>query len=147
MAETPSKASPKKAAGTASSAKPAAKRAAKEPAAKPAAAEPKATAAKTAAKTALKVAEPAAPAAPAEAPKKTAAATAAPKKAPATKRQAPVSPTSTGTEAATISDEQRYRMIAEAAYYRAESNQFKSDPVRDWIEAEAAVAAMLNAGK
>lgn len=44
----------------------------------------------------------------------------------------------------TISDEQRYRMIAEAAYYRAESNQFQSDPVRDWIEAEKDIATLLN---
>ena len=44
----------------------------------------------------------------------------------------------------TVSDEQRYRMIAEAAYYRAESNHFKSDPVRDWIEAEKDIAALLN---
>ena len=43
-----------------------------------------------------------------------------------------------------VSDEQRYRMIAEAAYYRAESNHFKSDPVRDWIEAEKDIAALLN---
>ena len=43
-----------------------------------------------------------------------------------------------------VSDEQRYRMIAEAAYYRAEKNQFKSDPVRDWIEAENAIATLLN---
>jgi hypothetical protein len=43
-----------------------------------------------------------------------------------------------------ISDEQRYRMVAEAAYYRAESNQFKSDPVRDWIEAESDIAALLS---
>jgi hypothetical protein len=46
-----------------------------------------------------------------------------------------------------ISAELRYRMIAEAAYFRAESHQFKSDPVRDWIEAEAEVAARLNAGR
>jgi hypothetical protein len=46
-----------------------------------------------------------------------------------------------------VSDAQRYRMIAEAAYYRAESNQFKSDPVRDWIEAEADIAALLNGSK
>lgn len=45
---------------------------------------------------------------------------------------------------AVISDEQRYRMIAEAAYYRAESCQFKSDPLRDWIEAEKDIAALLN---
>ena len=43
-----------------------------------------------------------------------------------------------------VSDEQRYRMIAEAAYYRAESNHFKSDSVRDWIEAEADIAALLS---
>ncbi len=42
-----------------------------------------------------------------------------------------------------ISDEQRYRMIAEAAYYRAESCQFKSDPLRDWIEAERDIAILL----
>lgn len=43
-----------------------------------------------------------------------------------------------------ISDEQRYRMIAEAAYYRAESCQFKSDPLRDWIEAERDIAILLS---
>jgi hypothetical protein len=46
-----------------------------------------------------------------------------------------------------VSDEQRYRMIAEAAYYRAESNQFKSDSVRDWIEAESDIAALLSGSK
>ena len=43
-----------------------------------------------------------------------------------------------------ISDEQRYKMIAEAAYFRAESSQFTSDPVRDWIEAEKDIATLLN---
>ena len=46
-----------------------------------------------------------------------------------------------------VSDEQRYRMVAEAAYYRAESNQFKSDPVRDWIEAESDIATLLSVSK
>ena len=46
-----------------------------------------------------------------------------------------------------VSDEQRYRMIAEAAYYRAERNQFKSDHVRDWIDAERDIAALLGGGK
>ena len=46
-----------------------------------------------------------------------------------------------------VSDEQRYRMVAEAAYYRAESNQFKSDPLRDWIEAESDIAALLSGSK
>ena len=49
------------------------------------------------------------------------------------------SPAKTGI----VSDEQRYRMIAEAAYYRAESCQFKSDPLRDWIEAERDIAVLL----
>ena len=42
-----------------------------------------------------------------------------------------------------VSDEQRYRMIAEAAYYRAERSHFRSDPLRDWIEAEKAIDALL----
>jgi hypothetical protein len=42
-----------------------------------------------------------------------------------------------------VSDEDRYRMIAEAAYFRAESCQFKSDPIRDWIEAERDIAILL----
>lgn len=45
-----------------------------------------------------------------------------------------------------LTDEQRYKMIAEAAYYRAESHQFQSDHVRDWIEAEKEIEARL-AGK
>ena len=43
-----------------------------------------------------------------------------------------------------VTDEQRYRMIAEAAYYRAEANNFRSDSVRDWIEAEKDIAALLS---
>lgn len=46
-----------------------------------------------------------------------------------------------------VSDEQRYRMIAEAAYFRAESRQFKSDPVRDWIEAERDIAILFGEDK
>ena len=42
-----------------------------------------------------------------------------------------------------VSDEQRYRMIAEAAYYRAEQNNFNSDPLRDWVEAENDINALL----
>ena len=47
-------------------------------------------------------------------------------------------------KAIVLSDEQRYRMVAEAAYYRAEKNQFKSDPLRDWIDAENDISALLN---
>lgn len=73
---------------------------------------------------------------------KTAAKTAvkpkAPRKNPA--KAAPLEPSKT----LIVSDEQRYRMVAEAAYYRAESNQFKSDPLRDWIEAENDIATLLS---
>ena len=90
--------------------------------------------AKTAAKTAVK-SEPKAAAKPVA--KK--AASAAKKPAAAAKPAAKKSPVTM-----MVSDEQRYRMIAEAAYYRAESNHFKSDSVRDWIEAEADIAALLS---
>ena len=77
---------------------------------------------------------------------------AAPKAAPAAKKpaasKASATPKSTAAKAQTkaivVSDEQRYRMVAEAAYYRAESNQFKSDPLRDWIEAEKDINALLS---
>lgn len=73
-------------------------------------------------------------------------------KKPVAAKKAPAKKSDTGTKPAVkkpakgmkVSDEQRYRMVAEAAYYRAESNQFKSDPLRDWIEAEKDIAALLN---
>lgn len=46
-----------------------------------------------------------------------------------------------------VTPEQHYCMVAEAAYYRAERNGFMSDPVRDWIEAEIEITAMLNGRK
>ncbi len=87
-------------------------------------------------------------------PKKTAAAKATAVSAkPEAKKPVAVKPTvakpaakSVG-KAMVISDAQRYRMVAEAAYYRAESNQFKSDSVRDWIEAESDIAALLSGSK
>ena len=81
--------------------------------------------------------------------KKTAAKPAAPKKAATTKAAATAPKTirkripAAPNKSITISEEQRYRMIAEAAYYRAESRQFKSDPIRDWIEAERDIAILL----
>ena len=116
MAETGTKASPKKAAT-----KPVAKSAA---AAKPVK--------KAAAKPAVAVAKPAPAAKKPVAVKKPAAA-----KKPAVKAAKP----------AVLSDEQRYRMVAEAAYYRAEKNQFKSDPLRDWIDAENDISKLLSGGK
>ena len=78
--------------------------------------------------------------------KKAAPATPAEKPVAAKKAPAPRKPAAQKAPAAvnTVSDEQRYRMIAEAAYYRAESGQFKSDPVRNWIEAERDIAILLS---
>lgn len=48
--------------------------------------------------------------------------------------------------AAGFTPAQRYRMIAEAAYYRAERRGFQGgDPVQDWIEAEAEINRILGA--
>lgn len=81
---------------------------------------------------------------------------AAPKAAATTKKPTETKPVEAAAKAAVkkapakkpakvvISDEQRYRMIAEAAYYRAESRQFKSDPLRDWIEAERDISILLS---
>jgi hypothetical protein len=71
---------------------------------------------------------------------KPAASVAAKKTAPDKPAKAPAVPTP-------LSGEQRYRMIAEAAYFRAESCQFQSDPVRDWIEAERDIAILLGEDK
>ncbi len=46
----------------------------------------------------------------------------------------------------TVTPEQRWRMIAEAAYFRAEQSNFLSDSVRDWLEAEREIDAKLAAG-
>jgi hypothetical protein len=44
----------------------------------------------------------------------------------------------------TISAEERERMIAEAAYFKAESRGFEGgDPIQDWIEAETEINAVL----
>jgi hypothetical protein len=118
MAETSAKPSPKKAATKATAtAKPAA-------AAKPEAVAKPAKVAKPAAKKPASVKEPVAG------------------KAPAAKPDAKIP-----DKSIVLSDEQRYRMVAEAAYFRAESNQFRSDPLRDWIDAENDVLALLNSGK
>ena len=70
------------------------------------------------------------------------------KKAPAVNKPVAAKPAAKKAPVAmTVSAEQRYRMIAEAAYYRAESNHFKRDSVRDWIEAESDIAALLSGSK
>lgn len=42
-----------------------------------------------------------------------------------------------------VSAEQRHLMISEAAFFRAERSGFRSDPLGDWLEAEAEIDAML----
>ncbi len=55
--------------------------------------------------------------------------------------------TSAGATKTSFTAQERYRMIAEAAYYRAERSGFMGDPVRDWIEAEREINAMLGKKK
>ena len=44
-----------------------------------------------------------------------------------------------------VSTEERRRMIAEAAYYRAERRGFAGgDPVEDWLTAEAEIEGRFN---
>lgn len=46
-----------------------------------------------------------------------------------------------------VRPEERYRMIAEAAYFRAQRRGFVGgDPVQDWLEAEAEIDRMLASG-
>ena len=47
-----------------------------------------------------------------------------------------------------IAPDERHRMIAEAAYHRAEKRGFMNgDPVRDWLEAEALIENELRNGR
>lgn len=71
----------------------------------------------------------------------------APVKAGAVKTVAAKRANQSAGKAMTVSAEQRYRMVAEAAYYRAETNHFKSDPLRDWIEAESDITTLLSGVK
>jgi hypothetical protein len=68
----------------------------------------------------------------------------APVKAPA-KAAAPVKAAAPAKKAKpAVSNEERHRMVAEAAYYLALKKGFGvSDPVSDWAEAEAQIAALL----
>ena len=123
MATTPGTATKKATPASAEKAAATPKAAVKKPAAaKTAAAKP--AAAKTAA---AKTAE-------AAAKKSTAAA-----KKPATKRASGPKPVFT--------PEQRYLMVAEAAYYRSERQGFMGDPVQNWVEAEAEIEALFSGKK
>lgn len=75
--------------------------------------------------------------------------TAAPKAAKkATKTAAPVAaaaPAKAAVKASakTISAQERYHMIDEAAYYRAEKNGFQVDPHANWIAAEKEIDELM----
>lgn len=51
-------------------------------------------------------------------------------------------------EVAEISLEERHRMVAEAAYYKAKERNFATgDPKSDWLMAEMEIDAYLNKSK
>lgn len=79
---------------------------------------------------------------------------AATKKAPAAKAEkaavpkakaaAPAKKPSTAKAKKEVTPEQRYNMICEAAYYRAERRGFSPDNViQDWLDAEAEINKLL----
>jgi len=83
----------------------------------------------------------AAPAAPKAAPKAAAPKVVAPKaKAPVATAPAPAKAKSSQK---TISAQDRYHMIDEAAYYRAEKSGFQVDPHANWIAAEEEINELL----
>jgi len=52
-------------------------------------------------------------------------------------------PNAPASKATPITPEQRYQMIAEAAYFRAERQGFCGNPAQDWVEAEAEIDRVL----
>jgi DUF2934 family protein len=47
-----------------------------------------------------------------------------------------------------VTPDERHRMIAEAAYHRAEQRGFTNgDPLQDWLEAEAQIEIQLRDGR
>jgi len=80
------------------------------------------------------------------APEDTASA-ATPKKAAGRKKGAPRRASKKAASKPQISAEERYRMIQEAAYFRAEKDGFNCDPWKCWLVAEAEVDARLAASR
>lgn len=69
-----------------------------------------------------------------------------PSKPRARRRKDSPRPSGTGSERRTTPEE-RQRLIAEKAYFRAEERGFHGgDPTRDWLEAEAEIDAWLVRG-
>jgi hypothetical protein len=76
--------------------------------------------------------------------KKTAGKKAPAKRAASTRRRTSIPPSPLVDQPEQVSAAQRERMIAEAAYFKAERRGFQGgDPAQDWIEAEAEVDARL----
>jgi hypothetical protein len=68
---------------------------------------------------------------------------AASKKATGRKKAAPSRASKKVARKEPVSAEERYRMIQEAAYFRAEKEGFNGDPWKCWLVAEAEVDALL----
>lgn len=70
------------------------------------------------------------------------------KSKPDTKKPAPAATkASRGGATVQVTPEQRYHMVAEAAYFIAERRSFNGgDPAQDWLEAEAEVERILQSG-
>lgn len=71
------------------------------------------------------------------------AAAATAKKATGRKKGAPRRTSKKAAAGRQVSAEERYRMIQEAAYFRAEKEGFDCDPWKCWLVAEAEVDAQL----
>lgn len=52
--------------------------------------------------------------------------------------------TAISRQEASVTPEQRYQMIAEAAYFRAERQGFRGNPAQDWLDAEAEIDRILH---
>ena len=65
------------------------------------------------------------------------------KKAAGGKKSAPRRAPKKAAPKGSISPEERYRMIQEAAYFRAEKEGFDCDPWKCWLVAEAEIDARL----
>jgi len=71
------------------------------------------------------------------------AAEAAGRKATSRRKAAPKAASSKLAPKRQVSAEERYRMIQEAAYFRAEKQGFSCDPWKCWLVAEAEIDAKL----
>ena len=65
-----------------------------------------------------------------------------------TVRRQSVSRDTVSTRSVDVTPDERHRMIAEAAYHRAEKRGFMNgDPMQDWLEAEAQIENELRNGR